>query len=310
MNKSVTAESVATSEANPSGLPVTTLPELEDLLPPLSPEERAELRLSVETEGVRDSLLVWRTVDARGEEIRILIDGHNRYRITEELGGDTEALPMRDIDFVDMAEAKAWIIANQLMRRNLSDGQRAYFRGSAYIATKKEQGGTGANQHKEQSGNCCRSANTSMKLAGQFGVSERTIRNDAAFTKRVDQLPPEEKAKVLTGKKKLPKVAKPEAAEPKDAKTPPPFTVDDVLSITLADPHESLLLVFRSMRRAKECVVSSPAVTPADHEALVQGCQALRVQLDGLLQSIVEMCIAEEEDETEESTETVTGGDF
>lgn len=84
-----------------SELAITVLPELEALLPPLSPEEKTELSRSIEAEGVRDSLLVWRTV-RDDQEVRILIDGHNRYRITESLGLSVVELPVSDIDFNDM----------------------------------------------------------------------------------------------------------------------------------------------------------------------------------------------------------------
>jgi hypothetical protein len=64
-----------------------------------------------------------------------------------------------------------------------------------YEAEKQSQGGTGANQHRpgctgpaEQTGKSCHPAKTEEKLAAEFKVSPRTIRNDADFTGAVDTL--------------------------------------------------------------------------------------------------------------------------
>ena len=48
--------------------------------------------------------------------------------------------------------------------------------GKLYRETKKEQGGTGANQHTEQSGNNYHSAKTEDRIAEQFNVSDRRPR--------------------------------------------------------------------------------------------------------------------------------------
>ena len=50
--------------------------EFNALIPSLTEEEKKELRQSIESDGIRDALVVW------GD---ILIDGHNRYEIAQEL---------------------------------------------------------------------------------------------------------------------------------------------------------------------------------------------------------------------------------
>jgi hypothetical protein len=301
-----------------SGIPITILPELEGLLPPPSPEQKSELRRSVESEGIRDCLLVWRTVNDQSEEVRILIDGHNRYRLTESLGRDIEGLPVIDVDFVDMEEAKAWIIANQLMRRNLTDAQRSHFRGMAYEVAKRSHGGA-----RNSSGHIDH-LKTAGRLAEEFGVSERTIRRDAVFAKRVDALPPKEKAEVLAGKKRLAKVEKPcEPETPSDthgeaestpeipASVTPSSTlsVNDVSSIILTKPHESLLLVYRAIVKAKDFIESMPTVTPTEHASLVESGLHLRGLLESLVKRIGEMCTVDPDKEESLKEQTTVDGD-
>ena len=53
---------------------------------------------------------------------QILLDGHNRYEICERLNIPYK---IKEMDFEDRDDAKIWIIANQLARRNLSTYDRA-----------------------------------------------------------------------------------------------------------------------------------------------------------------------------------------
>lgn len=86
--------------------------EFKALIPPLSDEERALLEQSLLNEGCRDSLVVWRDT---------LIDGHNRYELCQKHG---VAFKTVERDFQDRNEALAWIIQNQLGRRNIADYTR------------------------------------------------------------------------------------------------------------------------------------------------------------------------------------------
>lgn len=88
-------------------------PEFKALIPPLRPDERAELESSIASLGCRDPLTVW------GE---VLVDGHNRYEICTRLGVTFAVVPIK---FEDRLDAVIWIIKNQLARRNLADDQRA-----------------------------------------------------------------------------------------------------------------------------------------------------------------------------------------
>lgn len=82
---------------------------LEHLMPPLSDTELRLLRASLISEGCRDPLVTWNGT---------LVDGHNRYRLCHEHG-----IPFSyvELQFADEAEARRWIIRNQLARRNVPD---------------------------------------------------------------------------------------------------------------------------------------------------------------------------------------------
>lgn len=88
--------------------------EFKKLLPPQTPEEHEALKQSLQTEGCRDSLMVW-------QEENILIDGHNRYAICKKLGIQyrihTKSFETRD-------QVKIWMLQNQRSRRNMTTFQR------------------------------------------------------------------------------------------------------------------------------------------------------------------------------------------
>lgn len=89
-------------------------PEFSALIPPLQADELAGLEASLQADGCRDALVVWRGKD-------ILLDGHNRKAICDRLGisYQTKAMP-----FADRLDAMIWIRTNQASRRNLTDSQR------------------------------------------------------------------------------------------------------------------------------------------------------------------------------------------
>jgi len=106
---------------------ITINPELQSLIPPLTAEEYVQLETNILQDGCHDPLIVW-------QEEQTLLDGHNRHDICERHGLDyrTQELSLPDLD-----TAKAWIIANQLGRRNLTPEQISYFRGKQYEMQKQ-----------------------------------------------------------------------------------------------------------------------------------------------------------------------------
>lgn len=149
--------------------------EFQNLIPPLSPVERARLEENLREAGrARNPLVVW-PVDGK----QILLDGHNRYDICTEYG---LAYDIHEIQFADRSEAEQWMLKEQLGRRNLDPVVASELRGRLYNSRKATQGGD-----RKSNGNNCR-LNTAEEVAKETGVSERTIRTDAQFAEAIDRV--------------------------------------------------------------------------------------------------------------------------
>jgi hypothetical protein len=108
--------------------------EFQNLIPPLSPVERARLEENLREAGrARNPLVVW-PVDGK----QILLDGHNRYDICTEYG---LAYDVHEIEFADRSEAEQWMLKEQLGRRNLDPVIASELRGRLYNSRKTSQGG-------------------------------------------------------------------------------------------------------------------------------------------------------------------------
>jgi len=73
--------------------------ELQQLLPPLEPEEIERLTISLREQGCYDALTIWEGRD-------IILDGHNRYSLCQQYGIE---FMTRSIPIVDLNEAKEWM---------------------------------------------------------------------------------------------------------------------------------------------------------------------------------------------------------
>lgn len=93
--------------------------EFKNLLPPLSADEFRDLEANCVRDGIRDPLVVWPQDDGND----ILVDGHNRFRISAMHSGIR--FDIKRIEFKSRDEAKRWIILNQFGRRNLSAYDRS-----------------------------------------------------------------------------------------------------------------------------------------------------------------------------------------
>ena len=87
--------------------------EFESLIPPLSDDEFRQLEENCVKEGIRDALVVWKVPN--GDQI--LVDGHNRWKISAKHGGIP--FQIKEMKFDLREDAKAWIIRNQIGRRNI-----------------------------------------------------------------------------------------------------------------------------------------------------------------------------------------------
>ena len=84
------------------------LPEMAELLPPLTGEQLAALEADLLKNGCYAPVIV--------NEDMVIIDGHNRQRLCEKHGIPYK---MAVFSFEDLLEAKRWAIENQRGRRNL-----------------------------------------------------------------------------------------------------------------------------------------------------------------------------------------------
>lgn len=175
-------------------------PEFENKIPPISEDEFRQLHENILAAGeVYEPLVVW---DG------ILVDGHNRWKVIRE--NPEVKWRTREMDFPDKWAAFEWMYKNQLGRRNLTDEQRTYMIGKMYEARKQSQGGNREMQHDEngrftassQNG-ALRNGKTSIQIAKEIGVGQKTVERAEKFTKGVDALrevSPEAADKVLNGK--------------------------------------------------------------------------------------------------------------
>lgn len=115
-----------------------------DLLPPLTTTEFEALEASIQAEGVRDPI----SIDEDGN----ILDGHNRYRIKPNA-------PRRIIAGLTDAGKRAFVLASNFNRRNLSPDQKAVLREKqkAIAADLKAEG-----QTQEQ-------------IAAMLGVAQQTV---------------------------------------------------------------------------------------------------------------------------------------
>lgn len=168
--------------------------ELAFFLKPLTKEERANLRQSIIEEGIREPIIV-------DETTGFIVDGHNRWDISREIG---VKCPMKVMAFKSIDEIKDWMAQNQLGRRNVTEEVKAFLRGKEYLSSRRTENLHNLNGHKTLSETGlpdCQSDNpgesTAEKLARKHGVSASTIMRDAAFAQGVEASP--DKAAILAG---------------------------------------------------------------------------------------------------------------
>src|SRR6266700_5923091 len=173
--------------------PITRLnvnPELQALIPPLSEDERRQLTANLRAEGCCDALIVW-------EEEDVILDGHNRYDICQ-----TYEIPFRTatVSLPNLDAAKAWLLAHQLGRRNLTPEQMSYLRGK-----QRQVVGQKPWRPKKEAGKTSL-LKTDEELATQHKVDVKTLKNDATFAAAVDTVmavAPEAKQAILATDTKL-----------------------------------------------------------------------------------------------------------
>jgi hypothetical protein len=162
----------------------------QDLIPLQSRGELLALEQSIEQEGCRDPLLVW-----KGKNV--VLDGHTRRELCIK---HKKQVKCREVELPDEKAAVEFILQIQRQRRNLTREAMSYFRGVEYNALKQERGGNKRGRRpKDQSDPM---ASTAQQLADKYGVGEMTIKRDAVFAQVIDKIveeygDPEIKRKLL-----------------------------------------------------------------------------------------------------------------
>lgn len=186
---------------------ITVDPDFSAIWGDLDAEAYEGLKAEIKEDGIRDPLVIWNP-----ENNYILIDGHNRLRIAEEL--HLHAVPVMYKVFKDKAEAAQWIVSHQNSRRNITEWER--YKAAETVRkiksqeAKKHLGGDHGNQHSPslaKTPNLPKDEriNSRKEAAEAVGLSEHKIRQgDYVRDKATD----EQKAELDAGKKTLKEVYK------------------------------------------------------------------------------------------------------
>ena len=119
--------------------------EFQQLIRPLTSEERKQLEANIVADGCRDPITVWNG---------IIIDGHNRYEICHN---HNIPFNIHKMNFDSREDVIQWICANQLGRRNISEEARKFLIGKQYETEKvinARRNEKGYNQYKKADKKC------------------------------------------------------------------------------------------------------------------------------------------------------------
>lgn len=186
-------------------------PEFKNLIRPLFKQEYLQLEQNLLVDGCRDPLTTWHGV---------IIDGHNRYELCRK-----HKIPfsVEEMEFECKEAVIAWICANQLGRRNLTEETRKYLIGMQYESEKivnSKKNALGINQY---SGRECVSSpetdeaealkrvvptrvKTAMRIAEANHISHGTVEKYATYSRALEELGKKDKeivSKILSGRYKI-----------------------------------------------------------------------------------------------------------
>jgi hypothetical protein len=165
-------------------------PAFQSLIPLQAKGELLAPEQSIGREGCRDPLLVW-------QGHNVVLDGHTGRELCLK---HKRRVKVREVELPDEKAAAEYVLQVQRQRRNLMREAMSYFRGVEYNAVKQQHGGS--RRGRKPSGQNDHLSKTGAHLAEKYGVSDKTIRRDAAFAKVIDKIvegygDPEVKRKLL-----------------------------------------------------------------------------------------------------------------
>ena len=172
-------------------------PEFKNLITPMQEQEFQQLEKSIYTEGCLVPIVIWNDT---------IVDGHNRYEICLK-----HHIPFNTISmhFTCREEAIAWICANQLGRRNISNETRKFLIGVQYNAEKKMQCAEFSNpddDDQEISILPTSRHRTAERIALKNHITHGTVEKYAIFSKAVTEIGqkcPEMEKRILAGGYKI-----------------------------------------------------------------------------------------------------------
>lgn len=171
-------------------------PEFQSKIPPLTAEEFDQLKENILEAGeVYEPIVIWNGV---------IIDGHNRWKIIQENPG--LIWKTKEMNFPDKWAAFDWMYKNQLGRRNLTEQQRTYMIGKM-LEAREHRGNqhtacAAGDFHQQQKTPQEIKAGTSLEIAKELGIGEKTVREAKKFAKGIDairEVSSETADKVLAG---------------------------------------------------------------------------------------------------------------
>lgn len=179
--------------------------EFKNLISPLQPHEYQQLEANILADGCRDPIVTWNGY---------IIDGHNRYSICTK-----HQIPfqIRKLSFDSVEEVIAWICANQLGRRNITEETRKYLIGVQYESEKSITGRRntqGHNQytkkHNEHLSPPIKTSksrhSTAQRIADEHNISHGTVQKYAIYAKALEEIGnicPVLQSNILSGKCKI-----------------------------------------------------------------------------------------------------------
>ena len=171
------------------------LPEFKNLIRPLKKKEYLQLEANILSDGCRDPIVVWK---------RYIIDGHNRYEICMRHGIPFDILEM---EFACKEAVLAWICANQLGRRNITEETRKFLIGMQYETEKiavTKRNAAGLNQYNLPEGEASYPVDdddeqeyvrsipsghlTAQKIAEENHISQGTVQKYAMYTRALEEI--------------------------------------------------------------------------------------------------------------------------
>ena len=188
--------------------PLKVEPQFMNLIRPLQRNEYLQLEQNILSDGCRDPIIIWNG---------IIVDGHNRYEICMR-----HQIPFAvvEMSFSCEAEAIAWICANQLGRRNISEETRKFLIGKQFEAEKLVgviRNPNGNNQYcvydeaektdkQERDEKTHSRSKTAAKIAQDNHISKGTVEKYAIYARALETLAKKDASivpKILSGQYKI-----------------------------------------------------------------------------------------------------------